>query len=152
METKELKIQVPKGYKIDKENSTFDCIKFKPIKNTLTYDDIIQELFAEHFPYFKDTSKFSNLCTSDKQVKKLLAINQLMNIAKYLNGGDWSPNFEENTPKYYIVVDQHIKLIRIDYTCREIYSVVYFKNSDLAEQAIEIFGEENIRLALSTDW
>lgn len=29
METKEFKIQVPEGYEIDKENSTFECIKFK---------------------------------------------------------------------------------------------------------------------------
>ena len=27
METKELKIQAPKGYEIDKDNSTFECIK-----------------------------------------------------------------------------------------------------------------------------
>lgn len=33
MEAKELKIQVPKGYEIDKENSTFECIKFKLIRN-----------------------------------------------------------------------------------------------------------------------
>lgn len=31
METKELKISVPQGYEIDKENSTFECIKFKKI-------------------------------------------------------------------------------------------------------------------------
>lgn len=29
METKEVKIEIPEGYKIDKENSTFECIKFK---------------------------------------------------------------------------------------------------------------------------
>ena len=29
MYTKELKIQVPEGYEIDKESSTFECIKFK---------------------------------------------------------------------------------------------------------------------------
>ena len=29
METKEIKISVPDGYEIDKENSTFECIKFK---------------------------------------------------------------------------------------------------------------------------
>ena len=29
---KELKIEVPKGYEIDKENSTFECIKFKKKK------------------------------------------------------------------------------------------------------------------------
>lgn len=35
METKEIKINIPEGYEIDKENSTFECIKFKPSKNTL---------------------------------------------------------------------------------------------------------------------
>jgi len=30
METKEVKITI-KGYEIDKENSTFECIKFKKI-------------------------------------------------------------------------------------------------------------------------
>lgn len=29
MEQKEIKITVPEGYEIDKENSTFECIKFK---------------------------------------------------------------------------------------------------------------------------
>ena len=29
METKEIKINVPEGYEIDKENSTFECVKFK---------------------------------------------------------------------------------------------------------------------------
>lgn len=28
-ETKEIKINIPKGYEIDEENSTFSCIKFK---------------------------------------------------------------------------------------------------------------------------
>ena len=34
MEPKEIKINVPEGYEIDKENSTFECIKFKPIKTS----------------------------------------------------------------------------------------------------------------------
>ena len=40
MEAKELKIQIPEGYEIDKENSTFECIKFKLIKNYITYKDV----------------------------------------------------------------------------------------------------------------
>lgn len=164
MENKELKITPPEGYEIDKENSTFDCIKFKPIKNKLTYEDIVKELFYKPYYYidmygnikqldngFSFHSSEATNCTSEKQAEKLLAINKLMNVAKYLNG-DWEPNFEDNIPKYYIEVDQHLKLIRIDYTCRQIYSVVYFKNSDLAEQVIEILGEDTVRLALSTDW
>ena len=39
METKELKIQVPDGYEIDRENSTFECIKFKLANKYITYKD-----------------------------------------------------------------------------------------------------------------
>lgn len=35
MERKDVKIQIPNGYEIDKENSTFECIKFKSIKNSI---------------------------------------------------------------------------------------------------------------------
>lgn len=35
METKEIKIQVPEGYEIDKENSTFELIGFKPIEKPI---------------------------------------------------------------------------------------------------------------------
>lgn len=32
METKELKINIPEGYEIDKENSSFNCITFRKIE------------------------------------------------------------------------------------------------------------------------
>ena len=35
MKNKELKIQVPEGYEIDKENSTFEKIVFKKVENEL---------------------------------------------------------------------------------------------------------------------
>lgn len=40
MRTKEIKINVPEGYEIDKENSTFECIKFKSKEDisNLTYE------------------------------------------------------------------------------------------------------------------
>lgn len=47
METKEIKIDVPEGYEIDEENSTYECIKFKPIKKKLTYKDVAKELFLK---------------------------------------------------------------------------------------------------------
>lgn len=31
METKEIKIIPPEGFEIDREHSTFECIKFKPV-------------------------------------------------------------------------------------------------------------------------
>ena len=35
METKEMKIQVPEGYEIDRKNSTFEKIVFKKIEKEL---------------------------------------------------------------------------------------------------------------------
>ena len=40
----QLTIDIPEGYEIDKENSTFECIKFKPIKKYLTYKEIAEKL------------------------------------------------------------------------------------------------------------
>lgn len=164
METKEVKIQVPEGYEIDKENSTFDCIKFKPIKKVVTYEDVAKELFKDKKGYYTD--KFGgilsavlydsqyldiNNCTSEKQAKKLLAINKLMNVAKYLNG-EWRPNWKETDRKYYIKYSDINNEIYVDYS-QTIHSIVaYFESEELAKQAIEILGEETIRLALSTDW
>ena len=97
METKELKIYIPKGYEIDKENSTFECIKFKPIKKDITYEDVCNTLFKNNTGYFLDqygkvnfynskTNRFNaNNAPNGRQLKRLLALNQLLNIAEYYN-------------------------------------------------------------------
>jgi hypothetical protein len=106
METKELKIQAPKGYEIDKENSTFECVRFKPIHNP-TYKDISNMLFnsditdyyrinnmgkinkyISHVTTFNGDIDFyfrKNVATNEKQLERLLALNQLLNIAEYYN-------------------------------------------------------------------
>lgn len=96
METKEVKIQVPEGYEIDKENSTFEYIKFKPIKKNITYKEICEKLFKDSY-HFIDGGGLINLYTGQKykfnknnasnhqQLKRILALNQLLNIAEYYN-------------------------------------------------------------------
>lgn len=159
METKELKIQVPEGYEIDKENSTFECVRFKPIKKVKDYKDVEQELFkGEEINYcinaqskvkgsiFNRTELEFIQCGSEKQIAKVIAIAKLMNVAKYLNG-DWQPDCR--TQSYYIAIaDGNIKVFISYPTGMDIY----FKSGKLAQQAIDILGEETIRLALSTDW
>lgn len=151
METKEVKIQVPEGYEIDKENSTFDCIKFKPIKKVVTYDDIIHKLNDEAIGIYTYLPR--TFITSSKQSGKLLAINRLMNVARYLNG-DWHPDWENSSErKYYIEYYDRCN----KYSIGSLISVgnigqVLFKSEEAANKALEILGEETIRLALSTDW
>ena len=98
METKELKIQVPEGYEIDKEKSTFECIKLKPIKKYITYETICEELFNKtKFNFYisgsgaigkstLDTDMvYKNSAINRKQLERILALNQLLNIAEYYN-------------------------------------------------------------------
>ena len=112
METKELKIQVPEGYEIDKENSTFECIKFKSIKKYITYETIWEELFNKtKFNFYisgsgaigkstLDTDMvYKNNAINRKQLEKILALNQLLNIAEYYN----NINSNKNEEYFYIV-------------------------------------------------
>ena len=95
METKKFKVHIPEGYEIDRENSTFECIKFKPIKMDITYKDICKYIFNWRYYYtdscgcikFNTTINIENInnSTNVKQLEKLLALNQLLNIAEYYN-------------------------------------------------------------------
>ena len=97
METKELKIEAPKGYEIDKENSTFERIIFKPIKKDITYDDVCNSILKTGYytdnrgrnlhvtDFIEDVKIDKNNATNKKQLERLLALNQLLNIAKYYN-------------------------------------------------------------------
>lgn len=98
METKELKVVAPEGYEIDKENSTFECIKFKLIKKELTYEGIANSLMKNELYYITTTGsigrilnnnsrcKDPNNAANEKQLDGILALNQLISIAEYYNG------------------------------------------------------------------
>ena len=151
----------PEGYEIDREKSTFERIVFKPKKES--YSDVCKELFYNKKCFFFDVrGNISSLilcdpydrdlinCTSENQAKKLLAINQLMNVAKYLNG-DWQFNWEEaGNSKFYIALE-HNKIRILEGWVSNV-ALVYFRTKELAQKAIDILGEKTIKLALSTDW
>lgn len=140
METKELKIQVPEGYEIDKENSTFDCIRFKKIPLTLT--DVYNNTVIPN-------CNINIACSSEKHVRKINAINNFILVAKYLNK-DWVPNFNSSMEAiYYITITEEGKLSI--YYCYGInrVTVAYFRSKELAQQAINVLGEETIKIALN---
>ena len=121
MEIKEVKIQVPDGYEIDKENSTFERIKFKPIKKYITYKDVCNKLFKKFQGYlisgygeiedfFYESDKFEkNSATNRKQLDRLLALNQLLNITEYYNiqhvkfDKCYTILYDNNNKKYIVI-------------------------------------------------
>ena len=159
MDLKNLKIVPPEGMEWYQEGNE---IKFRPIENKVTYESVAKALFEG-----KDVWRIGDLvinkynrtgcwnyltnCISEKQAQKLLAINKLMNVAKYLNG-NWQPDWDNSEEAKYYLYFYGKHYIDIDYRYQYIYCLVYFKSNELAQQAIEILGEETIKLALLTDW
>lgn len=142
MKTQELKIEAPEGYEVDWENSSMNTIRFKPIEKKVTYADIIKTLYSRGCYYI------NNNPTSTKQLQQLLALNKLMNVAKYLNDG-WKPDFKSvNSFKYYISYDSGTKKLLICFKRYMNDGCVHFKSEELALQAIEILGEEEVKKAL----
>lgn len=156
-------ITPPEGYEIDEEKSTLHHIVFKK-KESVTYKEVAQFLFKKNTAWFLTTDgkithnfvdeDFADLnnCTSEKQAEKVLAFNKLLNVAKYLNG-DWKPNWNDNKEDKYRIAFFHNngKLVVLkNQTFCEV--TVYFKSEELAYKAINILGEDTIKLVLSTDW
>lgn len=158
---KEQIIQIPDTLEI-KEIKDGKIILVEKEKK-ITYEHIAEKLFKEVTFYVNGCGEIQQLdrmiplyisdgnnCTSEKQAEKLLAINKLINVAKYLNG-DWQPDWnDEYEEKWYIYVEDN--QVNISYTSILQCIDVYFKSEELIRQAIEILGEETIRLALCTNY
>ena len=145
METKELKIQVPEGYEIDRENSTFECIKFKPIKKDITYEDVCNSIFKTGY-YINNRSEIvrihgfiddvridKNNATNKKQLERLLALNQLLNIAEYYNKK--ATEFNVKYHIYYNIVNCCYRVVSCN-SCSFVYSLEAIFNDDKDAQAV----------------
>lgn len=86
METKEIKINPPEGYEIDKENSTFDCIRFKPVAKRWrdNINNIKGYYITEHSRIVNavctSISSNDNVFASKKQAKSALAMARISQI------------------------------------------------------------------------
>lgn len=122
MET-EFKIKIPEGMVIDKENSTFECIKFKP-KN-VTYDDISRIM----------SPRYNIVYTTSRHLQKCITFRKLLEVAEYING-DWTPDWDDFKYKYSIC--------RYDNKYKAIQNVernhfLSFQSMELAEKFLKNF-------------
>lgn len=117
----EIRIDVPEGYEIDTENSTFACIKFKPKTGKwrngqhmitgywIANDSLIKDA------YCSNTNKNINVFATEKQAKSALAMAQISQIIANderfggpITDEEWKC---ECTPKYVIGrYEDHIRM------------------------------------------
>ena len=148
---KEIKITPPKGYEIDKENSTLDRIVFKPIelKRWIDTKAPISGYWIDRASQIVYCSLYSNdrtnynVFATEKQAKSALAmarISQLMlNDPRYgspITDEEWADSY---IPKYFISrVDNRIHLGMI-------YNSYFFLAFNTIEQR-DLFLKENEQL------
>lgn len=133
----QLTIEIPEGMEIDLENTDLKngIIKFK--KKEIDYIDVCISL----------NTADKSIIVSDTNCKKIKAISQLMDIAKYYNK-DWKPNWSNSKEnKYCIKFDYHKNRFYVDYNNSIGAGDVFFKNS---EDARAVINNPNFKNILNT--
>jgi hypothetical protein len=142
---KEIKIEVPKGYEVDKENSTFERIIFKEVKKEVTSriktpEDAIREL-GECDEDVKDYRKLESLGVSSHILNNQLAIV----IVKALNEGwvgDWDNSNEgKYFPWFYLGKNFRYHYYDSWHSDSIVSARLCLKNSKLAEYAGKQFTD-----------
>lgn len=123
----QLTIDIPEGMEIDLENSDLakGIVKFK--KKDITYEDILQSYATD----------FGGIRVPNHCIDKILAISQLINIAKYYNG-DWKPNWRGlMEPKSYIYYSTRSNIYGVANTSSTKYGNIYFRSYKDAQAVID---------------
>ncbi len=148
MENKELKIQVPEGYEIDKEKSTFEKIVFKKVKKELPKS--WRELNNVNGYYVDKNSKiyncinFStdygnrNIFPTEEEAEACIALAQLCQLRDRYNDG-WKPDWEDDNQFKW-----NIHVFKDDiYTMANLFvkKVLVFKTEELRDKFLENFRD-----------
>ena len=149
METKEVKIVPPEGYEVDKENSTYNCIKFKPLIVKRWRDNMRAQFDGYYITSNADIINTHNMYNIEnaynvfatkKQAKSALAmarISQIMANDERFGGivtdEEWN---NRNITKYCI-------MRFCDAIKRDVYYYVYCFLAFHTEKQRELFLEEN---------
>lgn len=148
METKEMKIQVPEGYEIDRENSTFEKIVFKKVENKLpkSWEDL-KEIRGSYINEGSEISTFSSYTTDEynknvfptkEEAEACVALAQLCQLRDKYNGG-WKPNWEDNEEIKHCIEFFKEKINKNYYYV--LRKVLCFKTEELRDKFLENFRD-----------
>ena len=148
MNTQELKIEVPAGYEIDKEKSTFEKIIFKKdnkelpktweevgvIKGWYTYAGGSIDYFSEGI---STNYADRNIFPTKEEAEASLALAQLCQLRDRYNDG-WKPDWEDFTMKPCIFFRKEIAETGF---YRNERAVLSFKTEELRDKFLENFKD-----------
>ena len=144
---KELKIQIPEGYEIDKEKSTFERIVFKkkePIVNCwkdlekISGYGITTENDIVHWSKLSNIEENKNVFLSEKYAKSAVALAQISQLLPYYDSKvDWNTC----TQKYCIARTYDILTISV---LQNTYHVLAFNTREEAERFLK-YNEQLVK-------
>lgn len=113
MNTKKLKINIPEGYEIDRENSTFEEIVFKKVEDPFSK---LPKTWEEYYKHTKNSPSYywNNCCktivvtsvftgfynefSTEERVKQYVALGKLLQLRDY-----WVGDWKRNSDNIYII-------------------------------------------------
>jgi hypothetical protein len=145
---KTLKINVPEGYEIDKEQSTFENIVFKEIKNELpkSWEDLenlkgfyvgINSDVVVTFDNLIKTKTNRFIFATKEQAEASIALAQLSQLREVYRDG-WVPNWSDTNEKNCIVCRDSI--FELDSFCHTAH-FLSFQSKEIASQFLENFRD-----------
>lgn len=153
MEAKEMKIQVPEGYEIDREKSTFESIVFRKVEAEelpKRWEDlkIIKGFFVNGESEIKEINETRdkilaiegnrNVFPTKEEAEACLALAQLCQLRDRYNDG-WKPDWKNEKELKYVIEIFWDNIVKREYENR--YKVLAFKTEELRDEFLENFRE-----------
>ena len=150
-EEKSFKVQIPEGYEIDKENSTFEYIKYKKLKSE--YPKSWAEAFVGNNVYGYWVGSSGEIRVADRialrgdkntfkyeeQAESMLAyaqLTQLMALPCY--NGDWKPKWNNIELKHFIYSDGEKLVIG---NCYSYHKFLAFRSREKAQIFLGLYKD-----------
>ena len=147
METKEIKIQVPEGYEIDKGKSTFEKIVFKKKEHIVNCWKDIKEIHGIYIDSHSDLSscvkrpnshRHHNVFLNEKYAKSALALAQISQLLPYYDSGvNWFSDIYK-----YCITKEFDKLVIKKW--QSAYQLLAFNTEEEAERFLK-YNEQLIK-------
>lgn len=146
METKEIKIQVPEGYEIDKEKSSFERIVLKKKKTINCWKDlekisgysITTETDIVHWSRLTTIEENKNVFLNEKYAKSALALAQISQLLPHYDSNvNW-----RNAKDKHCIDKAHNQIIISKWS--EIYHVLAFNSKEEAERFLK-YNEQLVK-------